>query len=67
MHTWDTAINGLFDDIQRIVRPTDAQGNPLPMATIDVNMTNPAIIKLALGALGVGVAITLANRKLKGK
>lgn len=64
MKTWDAAIYGIIDDLERIVRPMDAQGNILPMATVDVGMTNQSVIKLALGALLVGVAISQANRKL---
>lgn len=62
--TWDNAVNGLLDDLERIVRPTDAQGNRLPMATVNVGMETESIVKLALGALLVGVAISQANRKL---
>jgi len=57
------AIHGIMDDLERIVRPKDAQGNLLPMATVNVGIATPALVKIGLAAVLIGVATTAANRK----
>lgn len=58
------AISGLLDDLENLVRPKDAQGNPLPMTTVDVSMNYSTIIKLGTAAILVGMLISVGNRKL---
>jgi len=60
------AVGGLLDDLERVVRPVDAQGNRLPMATISVGVETPALVKMALAAVLVGVATGAINRKVFG-
>jgi len=64
----NNAVNGIIEDLEGIVRPTDAQGNPLPMATVNIGMDTAAMVKMGIAALLVGVATGAINRKFfKGK
>lgn len=47
-----TVMNGIIDDIRKIIRPVDAQGNPLPVSTVEIALSNEATIKLGLIVAG---------------
>ena len=53
MPHYNRSIHGLFDDIEKIVRPVDANGNPLPMATIDTTIDWQTAAML-VGAIAIG-------------
>jgi len=48
-------LDGILDDIKQIVRPVDAEGNPLPISTIEISITNESAAKL--GAIVIAAII----------
>lgn len=38
----------LFKDIRELIRPVDAEGNPVPLGTVEVTLSNATTIKIGL-------------------